>query len=263
MHINNQKKLISESGIDFCYICGKSLSMGLINKDHCPPSKIFNEKHRSNYPAILKVHAKCNAAYSVLDEKYAIIWSKLSGNLKYLRQYNKLNALKVDNMNGAIILKDIEFNLLYYRIIRFCHSIFYKSFIPDGTLAQVISPLVKLNKDLSLPQPEKTLHDKLVAHLIHGQITGRSDAMRAYSGKFKYACCWGKLDNDEDICIFGFDIYESRKLGVQNVFRPACFIGYYKMVRPDIARYVERPTLVYPNYMHEYPLGLQPAVDQN
>lgn len=244
----------------FCYLCGKPLDGSMKeNRDHCPPEKIFAVRDRSNYPTLVRVHENCNNKWSILDNKYAAMWSVLSKNPKNVEAEKTLiKSLNGKPENGPRLTYNVPFDKLYYRIVRFAHALFYQEFLPELSPVTVFSPMMELDKKtLAIRDQQLELHRKFCEVLCYAQSVERFDGIKSFNGKFKYVCAWDAADNGEPVCLFAFDIYNS------NFFNPfpgggfpRCFVGHYQFPRPDNAQVCGKGMIHVPSAYTLYPIKI-------
>jgi hypothetical protein len=216
-------KRIKQSEPQICYLCGKTLLGGDINRDHVPPKQFYPSEILSNFNLnllTLPVHKNCNSSYKH-DEDYfcasmACTTDSLTGKskMKDLRrtfnsQPGQRLAIKVygefKDQIGHIVLPDgvgaKQFDgariwRIIWKITRGLYLHEFKKILPDNTPKKFIS--FDYNKvpdgvDPLLNQPEHGEFPSVFAYKY--LVSERFDGFNFWAFLF-----WNRL-----ICTLGFE----------------------------------------------------------
>lgn len=235
MIISNQKQWQRQRRNTICYLCGRELVNDCDNNDdHCPPIKIFNKVDRANYPIILTVHRVCNQSWALDDNRFAVIWSKISKNpSNYFNPGGVVKSEPVGSLSNVSLLHNVPFEKLIYRILRMSHYVFYNEFLSEGTKVSFQLPFNRFDKNYTPLDQGVELFYGLSSQLIYSQSVNMVNGIVAYNSKFKFVTTWDNLDDGRDICIFAIDINEIKNLKpFFNDERINVIIGFYEWERP-------------------------------
>jgi len=231
MEIASQRQLRAHGQPDFCYLCGEVLDGSVrTNRDHCPPKAFFATPDRENFPILLPTHETCNNKWHKADEIISIVADALhtknkSQNAALTR---KLDAKKVQIGSSSVAaISNFPLAPMAARIVRGMHALLYHDFMPEKTRSKFHVPIPEADKDsLRMRVPlEQTF--AFLRVLNKALLTNTADVVRAYNGKFKYACTWEKLDDGTPFCIACFDIYSFHILSPPVERFPSVFLGMY------------------------------------
>lgn len=231
MEISSQKLLRSHGAPAFCYLCGEVLDgANPTNRDHCPPKGLFAPRDRENFPIILPTHESCNNSWKEADEMIGIITDALHTKIKS-QDSAYTHRLETELVSfgaaHAAAISNLPLAPMAARIVRGMHALLYKEFLPGCTKSKFHIPLPEAHKaSRRLVEPlEQTFTFSGI--LRKALLSNTADVVRAYNGKFKYACTWERLDNEQDFCITCFDIYTFHELAPPVANFPKCFVGMY------------------------------------
>jgi hypothetical protein len=200
------------------------------NRDHCPPKGLFAPGDRENYPIILPTHESCNNSWKEADELIGIITDALhtkqkSQNFAYT---DRLETELVDfGTKQVASVSNLPLVPMASRVVRGMHALLYKEFLPAGTKSKFHIPLPEAEIDTKkfiAPLPQVMTFSGVIRKAL---LSNTADVVRAYNGKFKYACTWERLDNGQDFCIICFDIYSFHELAPPVANFPKTFVGMY------------------------------------
>ncbi|QRP62573.1 hypothetical protein I6J77_10515 [Rhodanobacter sp. FDAARGOS 1247] len=231
MEISSQKQLRSHGTPAFCYLCGETLAgPSPINRDHCPPKGLFALGDRENYPIILPTHVGCNDAWKEADEMIGIITDALHTRKKS-QSFAYTDRLKPEfvsfGIGHAASVSNLPLAPMAARIVRGMHALLYKDFLPVRTKSKFHIPLPEAEIDtlrLMVPLEQTFVFSDVIRKAL---LSKTADVVRAYNGKFKYACTWERADNGQDFCIACFDIYTFHEIAPPVTNFPKSFVGMY------------------------------------
>ncbi len=217
--------------LPFCYMCGEGFGPEKPgSRDHVPPRKVFAEADRKKGPVLtLRAHKNCNSEQSAHDE----ILGQLVGVLhrKYPKKHLRLNLSVVKTpLPGPplVILRGIDLKRAVWRWIKGFHAALYREYLPSGVKANVHLPMPTGTEGRGgakfaaiLPQQEM-----MALELKCNRTAKRIDTIRAYGGKCRYECFWGRTSTGDWICIFGLNVYNWERLGDRRFRRRGC-VGFY------------------------------------
>jgi len=174
----------------------------------------------------------------------AILADALHSNVKNQNQ-SLLRKLDVEivTLNGQLASALTNFPLapMTGRIIRGMHSLLYREYLPPSINNKFHAPLPEAEantKLLKLPLEQTFAFSETLRKAV---LTDSAEIVRAYNGKFKYACTWEHLDDGTPFCIFAFDIYRFYALAPPLNDFPRAFIGMYIPEQaPDLCSWAPR-----------------------
>lgn len=231
MEILSQSQLRAHGFPTFCYLCGEPLDgPAPVNRDHCPPKGFFAPDDRENFPIILPTHEACNNRWKGADEIIGILTDALHIRKKStdLKRTRKIDAQLVKlGENEAAMVTNLPISPMVARIVRGMHSLLYKEFLPINTKSKFHIPLPEADADtksMIMPLDQSFTFSGVIRKAL---LTKTADVVRAYNGKFKYACAWEQFDNGTPFCIACFDIYGFHALSPPVSKFPKSFVGMY------------------------------------
>ena len=113
------------------------------------------------------------------------------------------------------------------RIVRGMHALLYKEFLPVSTRTKFHIPLPEADTEtqsVRVPLEQSFTFSGVIRKAL---LSRTADVVRAYNGKFKYACTWERFDNGLPFGITCFDIYGFHALSPPVSNFPKAFIGMY------------------------------------
>lgn len=230
--ITDQKALREVRDLPFCYVCGRSFSRDdQTNHDHVPAEACFDKTDR-NPPLKLKTHVSCNHDHKLNDEKL--------GQLIAAQRRKAIDPEKSKLDIKVLGAPDEEPQLAYFdnldligairRWVCGFHAALYREPLPLGPRFQVTPPLPygRVEGNAIRAEPVLDQHLGFVGALKSNREFGRIDSVVTCSGKMRYECVWGELDDGKGmLCIFGLDIYGWIGLGdSKNFGARGCTGGY-------------------------------------
>ena len=201
-----------------------------VNRDHCPPKGFFAPEDRQNFPILLPTHEICNSSWKVADELIGIIADAL-----HIRK-RSMDALHTGKLHAEIVslgkrpataISNLPIAPMAARIVRGMHALLYKEFLPVSTASRFHIPLPEADtetKRIREPLEQSFTFSGVIRKAL---ISHTADVVRAYNGKFKYACTWERFANGTPFCITCFDIYSFHTLSPPVSNFPKSFIGMY------------------------------------
>lgn len=239
--IITQKQARAIRNLNFCYLCGRGLEDGeKPTEDHVPPECMFlKEDH--DFPIIMMVHPKCNADWSVNDERVGFLISLLQGKdiSTHSSKFKLAIASDKNNQSRFPLLGGIPLKPMICRIVRAFHAALYQEYLPLETRNSILTPIPEaefidghVRVKAVLPQ-FRVFSDALRKNMA----TKTTDRIYANNGKLRYECCWIKSDDGkQNICVFGLRIYDWSKLGDEiSPEEYACLGAYMPTSRPRLS----------------------------
>lgn len=247
--------------LPFCYLCGQRfMSDDSINRDHLPPSAVFEQEDR-NVPLILPTHVACNAQEHVSDEFIGLLISLIHG--RPLKQGHRPLDATVAHVAGKPVTLSRGLNIHHFirRCVRGFHAALYGEWLPSATENAFHPPLrgAELDGDSGQPTDEfqaLLARDKGVGQhalfagvLKQNRIADNTDKVVSQNGKCVYECVWSNLDNGRPICIFGLKIYEWQQFDQLAGYPARGCVGIYGPTagRPEIATRATELEFPFPN----------------
>ena len=241
VEIVTQKQARAIRNLSFCYLCGSKFDSGeKPSEDHVPPECMFlKEDH--NFPIIMMVHPRCNADWSINDEKVGLLISLLHGKdiSKHRSKYEVAIAADENKQPLFPLLGGIPLKPMICRILRAFHAALYHEYLPLGTRNSILTPIPEaefINGHVRVKPvlPQFQVFSKTLRKSMQTKTT---DKIVANNGKLRYECCWIKSDDGrQNICVFGLRIYDWSKLGNEiSSEEYACVGAYMSASRPELA----------------------------
>ncbi len=141
---------------------------------------------------------------------------------------DKLHALHMPFGSGhAAGVTNVPLLPIANRITRGMHALLYNEYLPPNIPINIHLPLPEAHiatGELLQPLEQTFAFGTTIRKAI---ITKTADTIRAYNGKFLYACTWDRFENGKPFCIVAFDIYSFHTLSPKVENFPKCFIGMY------------------------------------
>ena len=230
--IDNQKALRPLQGLPFCYLCNRTFIEGEPqNKDHVPPSALFQRSDR-NFPLILPSHPACNSARSAEDE----VVSQLVGLLHDESPKPKTRQVRIaagqfqDGTTGVGAV-GLPLKAIIWRWVRGFHAALYRAPIPYGARYSIVPPLPEglVTNARVEPIPIAEVAPALVEELKRNRTAGTLDSVTCRNGACRYECVWTQADNGRRICAWALDLYGWRELGESRHFDARGCVGVYHL----------------------------------
>ena len=213
-------------GLDFCYLCGRSLADAEFNYDHVPPRGIFGPYDRSP-PLKLPTHNECNEDWSQEDELVAQFLTPLWGHYADEHHLKLRVSLYKSGRQGVppAMTCNMRIDRVILRWVRGFHAALYREFLPGDCKISIHLPMPE-GMSSAGPEPVDPAHLKYVATIKRNREAGRADRVVCCNAKCTYECVWDALDDGRPACIFALDIYDWCRLGAPCYARRSC-VGLY------------------------------------
>jgi hypothetical protein len=196
--ITSRSQVSRLSRLSFCYICGESFKGFDNDRDHVPPSAIFQKCDR-DFPLVLPTHKKCNRKQSVHDSQIGNLFRLLRGE-----EYKPIS--KVPNYPNVKAITNLDLRMIIRRWVRGFHAALYGTFLPDMMNFSTSPPLAPATEDL-IEKPLPETHTVFIQALKKNRTAGTIDRIVCRNNACVYECVWVRDDQRQWMCIFCLDLY--------------------------------------------------------
>ncbi len=248
MLITTQKDLRRARNLSFCYLCGSTFTpTDKVNKDHVPPSALFDPTDRDP-PLILPTHKACNSAQSADDEIIGQLVSLLHGRQpKPGRNRLKIGFGKTQNGETLRALGGIDVRSVIRRWVRGFHAALYRQLLPPDPANFGTSPPLPgatLDGSQAIPLALPTAIPMFVKELKKNRAINKLDRVVCRNGQCRYECVWVESEDGRWFCIYGLDTYGWIDLGDPDHFAPRGCVGGYLLPDGSIPDKASRATML-------------------
>jgi hypothetical protein len=232
IQLNSHSTLDTARTLPFCYLCGNPFEGNDRDRDHVPPSTVFDDLDQEPV-LILSTHPGCNRDESQQDQQIG----QLVGMLHRRRLppgQTKIEMREVEEDDGQIrvVVPGIPLAAIIRRWVRGFHAALYGEYLPEREESFVTIPPLPagVGSGASFRQsPQPPIVSQLTTVLQEARRRRQIDTIRLRNDTCRYDCVWTPWSGAEWRCVYGLDLYDCCDMGDRRLPRTPC-VGFYRAV---------------------------------